>query len=526
MPTETVQEPSALDSSLGVKRTFDPARQAFWNGCVSLAKGLLTVLVTVALTPFLVTHLGSAGFGVWSLLGLFITYVALIDLGMSGAVAKFIGELSPREQTKQINAMFASSMMIVGILAGGAILLSLLLGRVMETSLGAIGLFGADAKLFLFGATALYSVGLISNGLLYVLLGLHRFDVANYIAALILSAQAVGTVVVLKAGFGLRGLIYLIVGTSVLSIVAYFIAARTLAPGLSFRWKDMHFQTIRKLMRLGIHLQAYALVGVYYFYIGKAVVSLRFPLAAVGAFEVALRIPILLRQGILTVLGPLMPAVSHLDARGAAVQVKRMMGHALRYCLILGAPAFLGVAIFAGPVIQLWVGNGFSSSILPLRILSIALGLSVFPDLIWFFLVGLGKQRLAVLFSFGEIIFGTSLSYFLSVRWGLAGVAFGILGTSVLGALVFAAILVREKVLARSDMPVLLGGKVILAAGTAYATVLAFLERFPLTYWNCALAVFMASVTYLLWLVKGGVLESKERTFLRRFVPPYLYFLC
>lgn len=526
MPTETVQEATLLDNPLGVKRTFDPARQAVWNGCVSLAKGLLTVLITLALTPFLTTHLGPAAFGVWSLLGLFITYVALIDLGISGAVAKFIGELSPREQIKQINAMFASAMVIVGLVASGAILLTVLLGRVMETSLGAIGLFGADAKLFLFGVTALYSVGLISNGLLYVLLGLHRFDVANYIAASILSAQAVGTVVVLKAGFGLRGLIDLIVGTSVLSIVAYFIAAKALAPGLTFRWKDLHFQSIRKLLRLGIHLQAYALVGVYYFYMGKAVVSLRFPLAAVGAFEVALRIPILFRQGILTVLGPLMPAVSHLDARGGAEQVKNMMGHALRYCLILGAPAFLGVAIFAGPLIQLWVGHGFSSSTLPLRILSIGLGLSVFPDLIWFFLVGLGKQRLAVLFSFGEVIFGTSLSYFLSIRWGLAGVAFGILCTSVLGALVFAAILVREKILSRSDLPVLLAGKVILASGIAYGSVLAFLGRFPLTYWNFALAVFMASAVYLLWLVKGGVLESKERIYLRRFVPPYLYFLC
>jgi O-antigen/teichoic acid export membrane protein len=526
MPTETFQEQSHPSRSVSVANSFDPARQAFLNGCVSLAKGLLTVLVTVALTPFLVTHLGSTGFGLWSLLGLFITYVALIDLGTSGAVAKFIGELSPREQTNQINALFTSSMMIVGILASGAVLLALLFGRSMEASLGAIGLFGADAKLFLFGVAALYSVGLISNGLLYVLLGLHRLDVANYIAALILFVQAVGTVVVLKAGLGLQGLIYLMVGTSALSIVAYFAAARTLAPGLRFRWKDMNFQSVKKLMRLGIHLQAYALVGVYYFYVGKAVVSLRFPLAAVAAFEVALRIPILFRQGILTVLGPLMPAVSHLDARGGAVQVKNMMGHALRYCLILGAPAFVGVAIFAGSIIRLWVGYGFSSSILPLRILSIALGLSVFPDLVWFFLVGLGKQRLAVLFSLGEVTFGATLAYFLAGRWGLAGVALGVLSTSVLGALVFAAILVREKVLSHSDLPVLLGCKVFLIAGAAYLIVLAFLQRFPLTYWNFSLAVFVASLAYFLWLVKGGVLEKKERVFLRRFAPSYLHFLC
>jgi O-antigen/teichoic acid export membrane protein len=526
MTMETIQEQSPLDSPLCGPRQFDPARQALLNGCVSLAKGLLTVLVTLALTPFLVRHLGATGFGIWSLLGLFITYVALIDLGTSGAAAKFIGEHSAQEQAGQVNAIFTNSMVVVGLLAGVAVLLAFLFEPGIETALGALGLFGADARLFLFGVTALYSVGLVSNALLYVLLGLHRFDVANYVAASILFAQAVGIVIVLKANFGLQGLVYLVVGTTALSIVAYFVAAKTLAPGLCFRWGDINLQTIKKVMRLGIHLQAYALVGVYYFYIGKAVVGLRFPLAAVAAFEVALRIPILFRQGILTMLGPLMPAVSHLDARGRSEQVRNIMGHALRYCLILGAPAFVGVAIFAGPIIGLWVGYGFSSSIIPLRILSIALGLSVFPDLIWFFLVGLGKQRLAVVFSLAEVIFGTALSYFLAGRWGLAGVAFGILCTSILGAIVFGVILVREKILSRSDLPVLLGCKVTLFAGAAYAAVLALLHRFPLNYWDFSLAVITASMAYFFWLVKGGVLENKERDFLRKVVPSYLYFLC
>jgi peptidoglycan biosynthesis protein MviN/MurJ (putative lipid II flippase) len=150
----------------------------------------------------------------------------------------------------------------------------------------------------------------------------------------------------------------------------------------------------------------------------------------------------------------------------------------------------------------------------------------VFPDLIWFFLVGLGKQRFAVLFSLAEVTFGTALAYFFAGRWGLAGVAWGVLGTSVLGALVFSLILVRERILSHSDLPIVLGCKVILIAGIASVIVLAGLQQFDLHYWNFLLAVFMASAAYLLWLVKGGVLESGERDFLRRYVPAYLYFLC
>jgi O-antigen/teichoic acid export membrane protein len=527
MITESIKEQTPSDSPAISTINFDPSRQAFLNGCVSLAKGLMTVLVTVALTPFIVRHLGVNAFGVWSLLGLFITYVQLIDFGTSGAIAKFLGELSPKERlTSHRNSLVVSFLALVGIMALGAVVIAAVFGREIENGLSAMGLVGTDAKLFLVGVAALYSVGLVSNGFAYVLLGLHRYDVANYIAVSVLFAQAVGTVVVLKAGLGLAGMILLAVLTSGLSIIAYFGAARTLSHGLRFQWRAVNFQSVKKLLGLGIQLQAYALVGVYYFYAGKAIVSFMFPLAAVAAFEIALRIPILLRQAILFVLGPLMPAVSHMGAQGNSVEARTVMLRALRYSLILGAPGFIGTAVFAEPIIRLWVGHGFSNSITPLRILSIALGLSVFPDLIWIFLVGLGKQRFAVLFSLGEVILGSILAYVLAGRWGLAGVSWGVFVTSVLGAIVFSIILIRERILTRPDLPIALGCKVILVAAIASIIVLLGLKQFDLNYWNFSLAVLMAGGAYLLWLVKGGVLESSERDFLRRYVPSCLYFLC
>ena len=425
-----------------------------------------------------------------------------------------------------MNILFTSFMVLIGVFACGAIVIALLLHDRIEAGLGAMGLFGPDARLFLVALTALYSVGLMSNGLAYVLLGLHRFDVANYVAVSVLLAQSLGTVVVLKAGLGLQGLTCLVVATSALSIGAYYVAARLLVPELRFRIKDFEFPKLKRLLRLGVQLQVYALVGVYYFYAGKAVVSLKFPLAAVAAFEVALRIPVLFRQGVLFVLGPLMPAISHLDSRGGSSQVKSMLLQVLRYSVILGLPAFIGVAIFAEPIIRLWVGASFSSSVFPLRILSLALGLSLFPDLIWLFLVGLGKQRLAVIFTLAEVTFGIVLSYILAGRWGLPGVAFGALGTAILGTAAFAVVLIQERILVRGELPFVLSLKVIAIAALVCDGVLTCLGQFDLTYWSFALAVIVASGAYLIWIVKGGILENTERAVLRRFVPHYLYFLC
>jgi O-antigen/teichoic acid export membrane protein len=526
MPVEALSKQREVGSSAAVDGSFDPARRAFLNGCVNFARGLLSVVFTVILTPFLVAHLGLAGFGVWSLLGVFITYITLVDLGISGATAKFVGGLSPSEDAARLNRFFTGGMAVTAGIALATLLLVYLFRNTLETDLGAFGLFGADAKVFLVGAAALYSVGIVSSGLSYVLLGLHRLDVANYIAASVLLVQAVGTVVVLEAGLGLPGLVGLMTGAAAVSIVAYFVAVRKLAPSVRFHWKDFNFITVRELFTFGVYLQAYGLVCVYYIYMGKAVVSLRFPLAAVAAYEVALRLPVLFRQGISTMLGPMMPAVAHLDARGGSQQVKSLLLKALRYSLLLGAPVFVGVAVFAGPVIQLWVGPGFSISVMPLRILSVAFGLGVFPDLVWYFLVGLGRHRVGMIFSLLQVIFGTFLSYRLSIRWALSGVAIGVFLTSLLGVLLYAALLVREELLSWSDLPVRLACKVSVIASGAYLIVFVLARRFQPTYWNLSLAMFLGSTVYILWLMKAGVLEGREKLFLRGHVPSYLHFLC
>jgi O-antigen/teichoic acid export membrane protein len=520
MPTGTLKEQPQ------VVRQFDPGRQAFLNGCVNFARGLLSVAVTIMLTPFLVSHLGLARFGVWSLLGVFVTYMTLVDLGISGATAKFIGGLSQGEDRDRLNRVFTTAMGLMIGIALGAILLGPLLRHNLENKLARFGLVGDDATLFLIGAMALYSVGIVANGLSYVLLGLHRLDVANYIASSVLLLQAVGTVLVLRAGYGLRGLIVLITGVSALSIVAYFVAVRKLAPCIRFYWKSFSVIAVRDLLSFGLYLQAYGLLCVYYIFMGKAVVSLRFPLAAVAAYEVALRLPVLCRQGISSILGPIMPAVAHLDARGRPEEVRALLLRVLRYSLLFGAPVFVGVAIFAEPVVRLWVGAGFASSVPPLRILSLAFGFSVFPDLAWFFLVGLGRQRSAMILSLLQVLLGTLLSNFLAGRWGLDGVALGVFGTSCLGVLLYGTLLVRERVVSFADLPVSLAIKVVGIAGTAFLVSFGALQSFPLTYWNFALSVFVPVMVYCIWIARGGLLEGRERLFLRGLVPSYLHFLC
>lgn len=521
---ESVAERVPLTGAVQSKQAKDPTRRAILNGVVNFAKGLLSVVVTLLLTPFLISYLGPADFGAWSLLGVFVVYVALIDLGISGATAKLIGELASGE-VDRISQLFASSLWLLAIVSGLFLAIVLLLRASLTEGLAAFGLNDNYGNVFLVGIGALYVLGLLSNGLQYVLFGLHRLDVANYIAASILLLQALGIVAVLKAGWGLPGLIGLMAAASALSIIACYVMITRVAPGIRIYWDRSSFATARRILSFGIYLQGYALTSVYYFYGAKVVVGLLFPLEAVAAYEVALRLPLLLRQGILTILGPLMPAVSYLDARGESDQVRALLLRALRYGLLMGAPIFVGVAVFAEPIIRLWVGPEFSDSVLPLRILSIGLGLSVFPDIVWYFLVGLGRQRLATVCSLIMVVLGTCSSYFLASRLSLVGVASGVLVTAVLGVFLFVGILVRERLVLLRDIPVALGCKAFALAAAVFGVAFIMFSRIHLNPWNLALTFVLASVAYCLCVLKSGLLEKSERFFLRAFLPVRLGFL-
>ena len=48
------------------------------------------VVISLFLIPFIVHHLGDRLYGFWSLVGTFVGYYGLLDLGLSSAVSQFV----------------------------------------------------------------------------------------------------------------------------------------------------------------------------------------------------------------------------------------------------------------------------------------------------------------------------------------------------------------------------------------------------------------------------------------------------
>ncbi|MDH3360559.1 MAG: hypothetical protein OEL55_06775, partial [Desulfobulbaceae bacterium] len=49
---------------------------------------VIQILIGFFLTPFVISHLGQSGYGIWVLIGSFIGYYGLLNLGVGAAVTR------------------------------------------------------------------------------------------------------------------------------------------------------------------------------------------------------------------------------------------------------------------------------------------------------------------------------------------------------------------------------------------------------------------------------------------------------
>src|SRR5690242_14525411 len=99
-------------------------RRVLRNTAVNAVAYGTSALITLALTPFLLHHLGAEQYGIW-LLALTLTfssgYLALADLGLPEAAVRFIAEARATGDRQTINEVASTTTLLfaaVGVVVG------------------------------------------------------------------------------------------------------------------------------------------------------------------------------------------------------------------------------------------------------------------------------------------------------------------------------------------------------------------------------------------------------------------------
>lgn len=370
---------------------------------------LASALVVLALSA---RYLGPARFGEQAVFRS-IAHIALPLLtgGLRVNVAKEIGR-NPEGAASYVGSVLTLRWAIAVVVTATALLIVYALPLTPERELAGI----ATILLLLSGMWQMVA------GAIFV-----AYERSEYVLAMSLTSALLTiplTALVIRLDAGIPGILAAAaVAPLITAQVGFTLASRRLVrPKLIVdlgRWRKI----VRDSLPVGIGAmlrRSYARVDVL------LLAALRSAEAA-GVFSVAYRAAIEVTAMSVTVGTAILPRLSRLAERSRD-RLRTTFEYLLLILLSLSIPSAGMVAAFAGPVVALLVGPQFLSSVGALRLISIAIVTAIPGALLFFCLVALGKERLAVRYLAISVAANVVFDILLIPWLGVSGACLGTIG--------------------------------------------------------------------------------------------------
>lgn len=389
-----------------------------WLGVV------LTFLVGIFLSPFLLHKLGDDAFGLWILIFSITGYYGICDFGIRSTIVKYVAQFEASGDREQLTHIVNVSIAVYSCVALALLFVvsisALYLNALFRISPG----FLHTAKLlFLMVGTAI-AFGFPLSVFTGILEGLQKFYFVNVIQAVTTLLRVLLIVLALNHGLGLLTVAFI---TVMLPLVSYGIYAwrvmRTVP--LQFGARFVRRSTFRLMFRYS-----------YLSFISNVAFRLRFQTDAIiiGAMLSASAITYfsigskLVSYSLLFITGVgevLTPMFSQLHAINDQRRLRKLFVLGNRACALIVLPISAALLILGKSVIDVWVGPRYESSYIILVIL-------VVPSILCYvqggsrqMLYGIGEHKVLAIISLVEGIVNVILSVVLIHYWGIVGDALG-----------------------------------------------------------------------------------------------------
>ena len=397
----------------------------------------ISVIVSFFLSPFVVHHLGNVAYGVWVLANSSIAYMALLDLGMRGAVSYFVAKHQARgehlESSRAVSVGLAFRALISLIVIVASLMLAAFASKIFRIP---FNMWTAARWAIVISGFNL-SFSLIVGVFAGVLTALQRFELVSGIAIAQTLIGAAGTVWVLDRGYGIVPLSIMQLTVVLILGIATIIICRRVYPELRVGFRFLDRSTLPQLWRYSFYLFVIAASGQVVYYSDNLIVGAFLSAGAVTLYAIGGRFIEYLGQLGASLAQTFLPVATNLAAQDRQDQLRRLLIQGTRAALFVSLPVG-GVLFFRGSTfIGLWMGQQYaqpSGRILRILLLStVAIaGNRVGGNIVF----GLGKHKPFALWQSCEAIANLTLSVYLVRKIGIDGVAWGTVLPSLVSQIV------------------------------------------------------------------------------------------
>lgn len=316
---------------------------------------VLQIVLALVQVPLALKYLGNEGFGLWALVAQVAIWLQLLDMGMNGALARYLIDFVAEAMTDNLAKCLGTGFRIFlwqGLLvlfaAGGLSLLGA----------GLFGLAGTDAIAFrnvlvmLGFATFLRFLYKVVAAWLYAT---QRLDICNWVSAFLSVLEFVAFWLLLLEGWGIYALAWSKVGVTLLGgMLHIWLAVRLTRFPLRMIRTRLDLPMLRRLAGFGAGMFALTLGGLLLTMTQTVLVSKQLGLASAAVWVTAPKLFQIVLQALSRLWDYRIPYLSHLMVDGAKEELITHFTRIFLATAYIGGGA-LGVVAAINPVfLSIW----------------------------------------------------------------------------------------------------------------------------------------------------------------------------
>jgi O-antigen/teichoic acid export membrane protein len=260
-----------------------------------------------------------------------------------------------------------------------------------------------------------------------VLAALNRYDTISGAAIIQTAIRAIGTVLLLRAGYSLVGLALLEVTAAVVANGFQIFRCFQFYPELRLSFGKPRWIALKDVAGYSGYLVLFQAFGYLIAYSPSLVVGATISAGAVALYAIANSLAEGVRQILATITPVFMPLASRLQVEGDHRSLQALLHRGTRLVLIVTLPVLVTLLVRAETFIGVWMGAAYAApSGEILRILTVATFFAAANSTGYNIVFGLGRQRDGVLWLAAEAAVVLALAAILVQSLGVAGAAWAV----------------------------------------------------------------------------------------------------
>jgi O-antigen/teichoic acid export membrane protein len=350
----------------------DGRREMPFNVAVSWAAQCVQIIAGFLVPRLIDRQQGQDLLGIWDLGWTMVSYLTLLEAGISSSVNRHVALFLSRRDVAGMNGVVSSVACMQRALGGVVLLLGAIIAWNLSIFLPgqpAPVLRDAQCMAFLLGTAV--AVGLAGQVYAGVITGCHRwaFQHGTYAVTNVLSL--VGMMVVLRAGYGLIGLAAVHLGCETLGRLLRAVCAYRVCSGLSIRLQHFRLNTAKKMVWFGGKLFLSRISQVVLNQTVSVMIASQLGPAALALFSRPRSLVYQVTSFTKRYAFMLVPTTAALHGTAQKDEIRRFAKDSSRYGLYISLPMIF-LLVFAGEtLLRVWMGERYANGWL---IICIALG--------------------------------------------------------------------------------------------------------------------------------------------------------